>query len=449
MMEITVRGSTNFYSGGAGRSTLNLNLEFSSDEQLSFFFLKLKEEAMKIKDPAERDLNLAVYLKNEGILFAYRNEIRDNHKLETDQIFKEAIATYQQVPKEYLEQNIYIIGSSGADQIAVPRKYLFLYPDYRVPFHPFEPRSVLNFYNSPAFIKYAMDHDLFDNLYNTSDEFRYFEPWELDYQTYMSFKNFFMCKPIPYTILVQLVAKLEARKANQSADLNILYLHLADEAFNKNNSAEGIKYLEQIQTDKLLNAFQYKLFDFVNSYSLELTGRAIANLTVNNHFDIAYRLLNVFKNGINRSSLYGYASQLVSLHQQSQAIAIQLLDSGRCEMNRLENPALFQPNRCQVAMAMMYIDPAKNKNDAYHTIKNSIDKYEAILFFSKAYAFKGNLYEAEQQMPVLISSGDRALFLYQIIKGFNLTKPEMDKWKKFNANEFLLTRRYLPYINEN
>ncbi len=449
MMEISVRASTNFYSGGTGRSTLNLNLEFSSDQQLTFFFSKLKAEAMKIKDPAERNFNLAVYLKNEGILFAYRNEMRDEHKAETNQLFKEAIAEYQQVPKGYLNQNISVVGSSGADQIAVSRKFLFLYPDYRVPFHPFEPRSLSLFYNSATFIKYVMDQNLFDSLYDSNEDFHYFEMWASDYQVCMCIKNFFMCNPIPDSTLVQLISNMEAHKANQSADLNIFYLHLADDEFNNNESGKGIQYLEQIQPDKLHNAFQYKLFDVVNDYSLELVCRAIANLTVNNRFDLAYKLLNVFQNGVNRSSIYGYSSQLVSLHQQSPSVAVELLDSARSEMNRLENPALFQPNRCEVAMAMMNINPDKNKEDAYRTIKNSTDKYQAIQFFSKAYAFRQNLYGAVQQMPVLVSSGDRALFLYQILAGFSLTKPPTDKWKKFNANQFFFTRKYLYYINEN
>ena len=118
-------------------------------------------------------------------------------------------------------------------------------------------------------------------------------------------------------------------------------------------------------------------------------------------------------------------------------------------MNRLENPALFQPNRCQVAMAMMYIDPEKNKDEAYRIIKNSTDKYSAILFFSKAFAFKGNLYVAVQQLPALVATGDRAQFLDEILTGFNLTKPGKESWKKFDADEFRFLRRYLPYITEN
>ena len=449
MMEIAVRASTNFYAGGQGRPTLNLNLEFSSDDLLAFFFSKLQAEAARLKDPAERNLNLAVYLKNEGILFAYRNEIRGNHNLPTDSLFKEAIDHYEQVPKAYLNQDITVVGSAGADFLSMSKKFLFLFPDYRVPFHPFEPRSILQFYNSPAFVQYLLDHNLFDQLYDSNDEFRYFEPWQLDYQIYMSLKNFFMCDPVADSTLVQLTAKLEARKANQSADLNILYLDLADDAFIKHDAADGIKYLEQIQTDKLLNAFQYKNFDFVNAYSLEMVGKAIANLSLNNRFDLAYKILNVFKKEVNRSSLYGYASQLISLHQQSPEIALWLLDSSRDEMNRLENPALFQPNRCQVAMAMMYIDPEKNKDEAYRIIKNSTDKYSAILFFSKAFAFKGNLYGAVQQLPALVATGDKAQFLDEILTGFNLTKPGKESWKKFDADEFRFLRRYLPYITEN
>ena len=247
----------------------------------------------------------------------------------------------------------------------------------------------------------------------------------------------------------RLASKMEERKANQSADLNILYLHLSDQAFSQGNAEKGIVYLRQIQTDKLLNAFQYKLFDFVNTYSFELVGKAIANLTTNNQFDLAYTFLNVFKKEPNRSSLYAYASQLISLNKQSPEIAQRLLDSARIEMNRLDNPSVFQPNRHQVAMALMYMDPEKNSGEAYRTIKNSFNKFQAIWRFSMAHAIQGNLYEAQQQTPNLISAGDKAGFLRNTIEGFNLMQNKKKEWTKFKNNELIFTRRFLPYINEN
>ena len=448
MFEPFEAGYTNFYSGGGGQSFANKNLIFSSDDMISFFFNKLKEEILKIKDNNERNFTLAVILKNEGILFSFRNEIRDTVKTKTDQFYKEAVTYYQQVPKEFLEQNISVVGTSGSDVMTMPQKFLFLFPDYRVPFHPFEPRSIIQFYYSPSFINYVMDQNLFDSLYKSADEFRYFEFWMLDYQVVMSSRDFFVQDPIPGTIMDKLSLKLEERKANQSADLNILYLHMSEQAFKQNATEKGIAYLEKIQPDKLLNAFQYKNFNFVNTYSFELVGKAIGSLSANNKFDLAYSLLNVFKKEVNRSSLYAYASQLLSLDHRSPAMAIRLLDSARAEMNRLNNPALFQPNRHQVAMALMYIDPEKYSKEAYRIIKNSPEKFQAIFRFSKAYAFHGNLYEAQHQVPSLVSTGDKAEFYRNIIEGFNLTKSKKTEWTKFKENELIFTRRYLPYINE-
>jgi len=118
-------------------------------------------------------------------------------------------------------------------------------------------------------------------------------------------------------------------------------------------------------------------------------------------------------------------------------------------MNRLDNPSVFQPNRHGIAMALMYMDPSKNSKEAYRTIKNSPAKFQAIQFFSKAYALRGDLYKAQQQAPPLISTADNANFLYFILDGFNLTKPQKEEWKKFTDNEPFFNRRFLVYIDEN
>jgi energy-coupling factor transporter ATP-binding protein EcfA2 len=444
-----VSSNANFYSGGGGQASSNLNLKFSSDSMISYFFTKLKEEVLKIKDNNERNFNLAVVLKNEGTLHDYRKDLRDIENKETESIYKDAVNYYRQVSKDYLNQSVSFIGTTGADFISVPRNFLFLYPDYRVPFHPFEPRTVVQFYHSSAFIHYVLENNLFDTLYERADDVKVFESWLLDYQVSMCSRDWMLHDPIPATLMDQLASKLEERKANQSTDLNILYLHLSDQAFNQGNPEKGIAYLRQIQPDKLLNAFQYKLFDFVNDYSFLLVGKAIADLTANNQFDLAYSLLNVFKKEVNRSSLYAYASQVISLKKQSPELANRMLDSARKEMSRLDNPAVFQPNRHQVAIALMYLDPEKNSAQAYKTIKNSFAKFAAISRFSYALAKNENLYKATQQAPGLISSGDKSGFLWNTLRGFNLTQPTKKEWKKFKENEFFFATVFLPYVNEN
>lgn len=449
LIDIGVIGNTNFYTGGGGQKFSNLNIKFSRSQMLSFFFAKLKTEVLKVGDSNERNYNMAVILKNEGSLMAYRNQMRGEVDKSLYPLYQEAMKYYQLVPGEYLNQPVSIVSTSGADLVTASRKFLFLYPDYRVPFHPFEPRSISHFFNSYTFIEYVLDHNLFDSLYQTVNDLKYFELWLLDYQVFMSSRDLFLRDRMPDTIMGRLASKLEERKANQLIDLNILYLHLSDHAFNNNQTEKGIAYLGQIHPDKLLNAFQYQNFDWVNSYSLELVGKAIAYSTANNRFDLAYSFLNVFKKEVNRSSLYAYASQLLSLNKQAPEIAQRLVDSARIEMKRLSNPAVFQPNRHQVAIALMYMDPEKNLGEAYRTIKNSLNKFAAINWFSKAYAMHGILYKAQQQAPTLISSGDKAGFLASSIEGFNLRQAKKKEWNKFKDNEFIFARRFLPYVNEN
>lgn len=444
-----VSACTNFYAGAGGQIFYNLNLKFSNDAMLSFFFTKLKEEIFKIKDINEKNFNLATTLKNEGIFYAYRNEIRGSEKIAVDHLFRDATKYFLQVSEGYLNQPISVVGISGGDLLTMPRKFLFLYPDYRVRFHPFEPRTLVQYYHSASFIEFVTKNNLFDSLYKNADEFRYFELWMLDYQVYMSSRDWALHDPIPVNIMKDLASKLEERNANQSADLNILYLHLSEQAFKQRETEKGIEYLQKVQTDKLLNAFQYKNYNFVNTYSFELTGKAIAGLAANNRFDLAYTLINVFKKEVNRSSLYGYASQLISLNQLAPESAQRLLDSAKIEMNRLDNPAAFQPNRHQVAMALMYINPEKNSVEAYRTVKNSFSKFEAFWRFSRAYAIQENLYKAQQQVPSLISAGDKAAFLQSIVDGYNLSKLKTNEWEKFKNNELIFVRRFLPYVNEN
>ena len=432
---------------GSNQKFSNLNLKLQTDSMLSFFFSKLKKEVLKINEPDERNFKLAVFFKNKGILQAYRKEIQG--KVETDSDYQEAIQNYQLVKKEYRDQLISVVSSSGTDSISMPRKFLFLYPDYRVPFHLNEPRKGSIFYNSASFVNYVLDHQFFDVLYENIDELRYFELWFRDYLVCMSSRDWYLRDRMPFALIEGLASALEKRKSDQSLDLNILYLQLADQAFDMQEPGKGIMYLQRVQADKLLNSFQGNNFSLFGN-AFVLVGKAMANLTLNNQFDLAYKLLNVFKKELNRSSLYGVASNLVSKTKRSKEKARQLLDSARLEMNRLEKPTVFRPDRLTGSVAMMYFDPDEKSTEAYSTIKNAVVKYVVISTFSKAYAFHGNLYKALQQAPPLISKEDLSGFLSSSVAGFNLATPPKKEWMKFNDNmNYFNTTDYLVYMNEN
>jgi hypothetical protein len=422
----------------------NLNLIFSSDEMLSFFFGKLKEEALKIRDNNERNFNLAVILKNEGILFAYRKDKRGFGNMETNQLYRDAISYYQKVSNEYLNQPVSIAGSNSGDRLVThPRKFQFLYPDYRVSFFPFEPRNGYWQYTSPDFIKFVLEQQQFDSLYQSPGDIRFFELWLLDYQNFQTNPFYSLHSPMPNSTMERLALKLEERNANQIFDINILYLNLSEQSFKRGENDKGIAWLKKVQVNKLISSDQNRGF-----MTIYMVAKAVTNLVANNKFDEAYTFINVYKKVLNRSSLYAYASQMISIRKGSPGMARRMLDSAIVEMNK-DNPEVFQPNRLLVAIAEMYMDPEKNESIAYKTIKNSFAKFYTMAQFSKSFASHSNSYKAYQQAPAKIANEDKALFLYFTLVGNNMNREKKSEWIKYLNNYNPFENSFLIYTNEN
>jgi hypothetical protein len=117
-------------------------------------------------------------------------------------------------------------------------------------------------------------------------------------------------------------------------------------------------------------------------------------------------------------------------------------------MNRVTNPATFQPNKGSVAAGLMMIDPDKYKKESYAIIKNSNSNFYGISSFSMAYAFYDQLYKAKQLMPLPISPADRSFFLLLIIYADNLNKQIDQRWAKFQENQAFWLHPFIIYDNE-
>jgi len=210
----------------------------------------------------------------------------------------------------------------------------------------------------------------------------------------------------------------------------------------------GISHLRMIETDRLLNSFQYSLPFFINTFSLEMVAHAVAHATLHGETELAYSLVDVFQQQVNRSSLYGYASHRLSLQYRAEEAATQLIDSARTEMLRLDNPSVFQPNRLILAAALMYRDPENNRDEAYQVIKNSFNKFNAMFNFAESHGFDEEFYEGVSHIPDLVSSTDRLGFYYAILHGYNIGREIEPEWETYYNNQFVFIRRFLPYIAE-
>ena len=428
----------------------NLNLQFSSRNQLSFFFNKYREGVQSIiKDPNQKNFFMALSFKDEGILKSLYKEPPARDELRVKELFDKALSFYNSVNPQFLEQAIQVI-TSGSDVMNVPRKFLFIYPDLRTSFHPSEPRSFFYFYFSDVFLEYILSNQLFDLFYPGQGELNYLSLWVSDYNSKKIEYPAFLINNPRNTILKNLDQELGKRNVG-NLDLNLLYLYLGREAEESGNKEEMLGYYNKIQFNNIFNILRSKEFaGLIRNQSFRLISYALMGYVKTGHFDQAYKLAGMFKNPVNRSSLYAFAAQELLREKVEGKMIQQLIDSAQIELTRVENITGDQPNRRILAYALAMQDPSKNLSKVYMLIKNLPAKFSAIEDISRSFSFYGDLYQAKANIPDFISGSDQADFLWNILYGYSEGKGDAGPaWKEFIQNYPVMLNRFIVYIDEN
>lgn len=428
----------------------NVNLQFSSMDQLTYFFDKFRHEVTKenhSKD--EENFILAQTYKNEGILKSL-SRVKEIEGQSVSQLFSIAIGYYRHVDQAYLNQSTSIIGISGADQIIVPRKYLFVYPDYKVRFHPSEPRSFVFFYSTDSFMEYVLENNLFSELYPSSNEAQFLRDWFRDYNSKMFAPNFFFANQVRPKILNQLEVEFRSNDMAEKVDLNLLYLYLGHNAQVQGDTIRMLQYYRKVKPENFVNILTTKEFgNNINNQSFRLIAYALEGYIKANQWEEAFRLSNSFKKSINRSSLYAFAATEILREGLDRKIAQRLIDSSYVELDRIENLTTGQPNRQNLSHALVMQNPSKNVDEAYLLIKNLGGKFNAMQRICQSFAFHGELYQAISNIPDFISDTDRAVFLWNIIHGFaEGTQTTSSSWVLFDTQYVTNNTRFINYIDE-
>jgi energy-coupling factor transporter ATP-binding protein EcfA2 len=430
----------------------NLNLQFCSKKQLTFFYNKYREVVQStIKDADQKNFLMALSFKNEGILKSLNKEPSAKDDLDTKGFFDKAVSFYNSVNPKYLEVAITVMDASSVDEIVLPRKLLFIYPDLRTSFHPLEPRSFFYFYLSDVFLDYIITNHLLDSFYPGPDELNYLLLWIDAYNTKNINLDFFLCNKIRYQVLKNLEQELSKRNISKSIDLNWLYLYLGKAAQDSGNNEDMLRYYNKIERANIFNLLRSKEFaGYVRDQSFRMIAYAMEGYIKAGQFDNAQKLAAMFKNPVNRSSLYAYtASQLLREKVKSSLIP-QLIDSAYSEMARVENITDEQPNRRILAYALAMQDPSKNVSRAYGLIRNLPAKFATIQEICRSFSFYNDLHNGETNIPDFISGSDQADFLWNILYGYSEgTGVSEFSWKEFTQDYPKLKNQFILYLDEN
>ena len=430
----------------------NLALEYSDDKQLDFFFTKYREVINRtVIDINERKFQLALSFKDEGIIRIRKLEVAGMDSLRKKYIplFDKALMFYRSVDPEFLEKEIEVVELRNNDNLTVARKFLFLYPDIRTPFHPNEPNLWHYFYVSGCFLEYVLQHNLFGQFYKTEEEFKYIQLFLRDYHFIETDIVYTASKRMSYDLLKELEENLKKANASQYANLDFLYFYLGHLAAKSNESDRSLYYYNQLTAEKTKALF---LNSFNPDFAFQLVALAVADLTRFNHPSEADRLARFFDGTVNRSSLYAYAANELMLHGINDSRVDQLMDSARAQAALTRNLSTVQVNRIELAYGLAMRDKNSDINEAYKTIKNVQLKFLGMQWISRAYAQHGKLFEASHNIPENISDPDILLFDWNILVGYSEAiklKEETPQWKQFVENRLRNFNRPINYVDEN
>lgn len=430
----------------------NLALQFPGREMLGRYFSKYRRVIEStISNPDERNFQLALSYKNEGILKSLSKENAGSAEPYVSDNFTKAVAYFNQADSKYRNERISVLGVSEADQLVMPRQFLFVYPDIRYRFHPQEPRSFMFFYYSDAWMNYILDQDLFDIFYPTAGELAYLNIWFKDYNQKIWVPTYFVAEPIRTEVFTRLEKKLSARQDVASIDLNWMHLYAGYDAQLTGDTTSMFRYYRKLKPDNFLNLLRSKEFpNQSNGQSLRLIASAVKAFARHGHFEEAYNLMAAFKKPINRSSIYAFASIMLQLEHGNEENAQRLQDSSFIEMKRVGAITTGQPHRQLLAYSMTLQSPEKNAPEANLLIKNLSAKSIAQQRMALAHGFHGKLYEGRSNYPPLLSDSDQAIFIRFLLSGYAKgLSIHPSSWRKYDNGLPLDQTQWINYIDEN
>jgi energy-coupling factor transporter ATP-binding protein EcfA2 len=430
----------------------NLNLASMDQAQLGWFAEKQRAAVRASAiNPDDMHFQLANSFKNEGMLRSIQNEFPGRDSATINGLFDQAFQEYRQVSPAFLEVEVKVRGVGGSEELIVPRKYTFIYPDLKYAFHPIEPRAFYHAYLGDQFISYILDRGMFDALYPAAREIAAITKWLYDYNTtQFNFADWQVESP-RYAVLQKLETALRHQVNSGAVDINHLYLYLGRMADQAGNRKQALAYYEKLKFEKVINLLRAKEYaGLVRDQSFRLLAEALKVFADNNRMNEVRKMTGMFKNALNRSSLYAYAGSELLTENTSSAVGKQLMDSAKAELTRAENTTESQQNRVNIAYGLTLASPDANAPEATRLIKNLDEKVVALYHITRSFAHHGELYGAMSSIPPSISSTDRGKFLIMTLTGYNegakVSGPEWNKNLSYRPPFFY---SFIRFIDEN
>ncbi|MEQ8302828.1 MAG: ATP-binding protein [Cyclobacteriaceae bacterium] len=431
----------------------NLNLQYGEAGEIRFFYERWRDAINKISNKDQRNFLLAKSFKHEGITIAYRAEVvqAEYDKASVNALFDLSLDHYSKVGEGYLSEMVDRVGSAGSNNLSVARKSLYLFPDLIYPFIPLGARDFHLNYMSTSFIEYLIDRDLFKKWYGDREQIELIEEWIKDYQVHALAGDIMMRHHARLESLIKIEGALSELEEAKRADLNLLHLLIGDYLVEKGDHELALTYYRVLKPENFGNLFIEKVFRGPRSDgTFNYIGTSFASFLEYGDLENAERILGYFKKPANRSSIYAFTARAFYDKGLGTDSVSAMLDSALLEMKRVENLNSPQPNRFRIAVGLISSDPGKpNVQRAKEIIKNQELKFIVLQRMARAMAYRDQLFEATQLVPLNISDADRVQFLTNILQGYIERTSVPTGWEEYSDTyRWFQKSDFLPYVDE-
>jgi hypothetical protein len=428
------------------------NLYFSDRTVFDAIMEDYDAALRQIKDPSERDFQLAMNYKRKAIFY---HKYWFDRKMPVDEArlngwIKEAVDLYSNIDTAYLEakqSSTIIYNGDGVRTSDVKRKHLFIYPDYRDGWFAWT-------YHTDYFFNYVKKNGLLSTLYKTGADLqtihfwvaKAFE-WKVEFSP-MVYSNDY---PMPYETLNSIIAFVDSHPEGKVFDKNLLRIVLANRAFDKGDTVEGMKQYTLLEKQNLLRSSnRYEYLEKV--FFLNMMNQLSVNLAANGKKEEAVLIAGKFEE--DRERVLSYLSMAERLYKSNaNPKAFEYLDSAYTVAKKIDY-AIQVPRvdaRYFQIQLLSEIGSKAINNHAADILRELPEngKYGGIFLRVLGLAYEGNYYRALTAIPATLTESQdlqcRTIILLESCKAREKISGNT-QWKPLddNIDWFIHYTDYLP-----
>jgi energy-coupling factor transporter ATP-binding protein EcfA2 len=439
----------NFYR--STRGYLFPNLHFCDRSVFDAMLEDYESAIRQIKDPAERDFQLAMNYKRKAMFY---HKYWYDRKMTVDEPrlngwLQAAIDIYATIDTAYLESkqsSTLLYNQDGVRTSDVKRKNLFIYPDYRDGWFAWT-------FHSDYFFLYLKKNGLLPSLYKTGADLQSIHFWvakAFEWKVEISPSAYANNYPLPDETLQDIISFVDSHPEGREFDKNLLRLILANHAFDKGDTLEGMKQYNLLDKQNLLRSSnRYEYLEKV--FFLNMLNQLSVNLASVGKNEEAVLIAGKFEE--DREKALSYFSMAEKLYKKdANPYAFVFLDSAYAiskKINYAIQVPKVDPRYFQIQLLSEIGSKAINMQAA-EILRDLPEggKYGGVFLRVSGIAYEGNYYRALTAIPnTLTESQDllcRTLILLEACK----VKERLTgntSWKAMDDN-FDWFLHYIDYI---